>query len=598
MKTVISSIIITLCCASVLLAKIIRVPQDQPNIQAGITAAVKGDTVLVAAGTYYENINFKGKAITVASYYLMDGDTTHINNTIIDGSQPSHADSGSVVFFISGEDTTSVLCGFTITKGSGTEISYAWKGTQYFERAGGGILCLRAGARIVSNKIIENSVFSANKAAYGGGLAAEALESSPMVILQNNRISNNTVTANTDVAKAGGISLSRCKGILLHNRIDYNSVIHNATTKRAFAGGLICYSEESDRREIILEFNKINHNKVTSYSDQFSAFGGGIVIQGNEGRFVQNEVSHNEIWVKTGNNAVGAGIEVIVANFFLIESNTVHENVITNGRGYGGGFGFGFCSSRMTNNVISGNSATCGGAIFVTKDVYLQLINNTIVDNHASENGGGLYVRINSVPVLMNNIIWNNQSPTPGIYSETGTTVHATYCDIQGGWDGTGNINVDPLVNDKYHLADASPCIDKGNPDPAYNDPEDPSNPGFALFPAKGTVRNDMGAFGGPGARKTITANEVQPNTFVLFQNYPNPFNSITTIKFALPNPAFTLLKIYNLLGEEVATLVAEKRLAGVHKFNWDASGLASGVYLYRLEAGKFVQAKKLILMR
>jgi flagellar hook assembly protein FlgD len=61
---------------------------------------------------------------------------------------------------------------------------------------------------------------------------------------------------------------------------------------------------------------------------------------------------------------------------------------------------------------------------------------------------------------------------------------------------------------------------------------------------------------------------------------------------------AFVTLKIYNLLGEEVATLVAEQRAAGIHRFNWDARGLASGVYLYRLEAGEFVQAKKLILMR
>lgn len=137
-----------------------------------------------------------------------------------------------------------------------------------------------------------------------------------------------------------------------------------------------------------------------------------------------------------------------------------------------------------------------------------------------------------------------------------------------------------------------------------------------------------MGAFGGPGANKTITSikldrstNEAQPNTFVLFQNYPNPFNPTTTIEFNLPNSAFVTLKVYNLLGEQVATLVAEQREAGVHKLNWDASGLASGVYLYRLEAGHpstglpraesrgfpnksgqagqgFVQAKKLILLR
>jgi flagellar hook assembly protein FlgD len=65
-----------------------------------------------------------------------------------------------------------------------------------------------------------------------------------------------------------------------------------------------------------------------------------------------------------------------------------------------------------------------------------------------------------------------------------------------------------------------------------------------------------------------------------------------------LPKSAFVTLKVYNLLGEEVTTLIAEQRSAGIHRFNWDARELASGVYLYRLEAGNFVQCKKLILMR
>jgi hypothetical protein len=76
------------------------------------------------------------------------------------------------------------------------------------------------------------------------------------------------------------------------------------------------------------------------------------------------------------------------------------------------------------------------------------------------------------------------------------------------------------------------------------------------------------------------------PIAFLLKQNYPNPFNPSTTIEFALPKSAFVTLKVYNLLGEEVATLIAEKRSAGIHKFNWDTMGLASGVYLYRLETG------------
>jgi hypothetical protein len=93
-------------------------------------------------------------------------------------------------------------------------------------------------------------------------------------------------------------------------------------------------------------------------------------------------------------------------------------------------------------------------------------------------------------------------------------------------------------------------------------------------------------------------SNAATPTEYALYQNYPNPFNPATIIEFALPKASFVTLKIYDLLGNEVATLVAEKLPVGKHQRVWEAKGLASGVYLYRLEAGEFVQTKKLILLR
>jgi hypothetical protein len=88
------------------------------------------------------------------------------------------------------------------------------------------------------------------------------------------------------------------------------------------------------------------------------------------------------------------------------------------------------------------------------------------------------------------------------------------------------------------------------------------------------------------------------PTEFKLNQNYPNPFNPITTIEFDLPKTGEVSLKIYNILGEEVITLVSERLSAGSYSYEWEASNLASGVYLYRLQTGDYVETKKMILMR
>lgn len=88
------------------------------------------------------------------------------------------------------------------------------------------------------------------------------------------------------------------------------------------------------------------------------------------------------------------------------------------------------------------------------------------------------------------------------------------------------------------------------------------------------------------------------PQKYALDQNYPNPFNPATTIQFSLPQAEFVTLKIYNILGEEVAALVKGRLTAGKYEYDWNASGHPSGIYLYRIQAGNFVDVKKTILLR
>ncbi|MBU0984106.1 MAG: T9SS type A sorting domain-containing protein [candidate division Zixibacteria bacterium] len=88
------------------------------------------------------------------------------------------------------------------------------------------------------------------------------------------------------------------------------------------------------------------------------------------------------------------------------------------------------------------------------------------------------------------------------------------------------------------------------------------------------------------------------PFSFQLAQNYPNPFNPTTEIAFALPEASAVCLKVFNVLGQEVATLVDNELSAGQHAVEWDASDAASGVYFYRIEAGEFTESKKMLLLR
>ena len=88
------------------------------------------------------------------------------------------------------------------------------------------------------------------------------------------------------------------------------------------------------------------------------------------------------------------------------------------------------------------------------------------------------------------------------------------------------------------------------------------------------------------------------PSEFNLFDNYPNPFNPVTTISFQIPKSSFVSLKIYDVIGTEITTLVSENLLGGNYKFDWDAGNLASGIYLYRLQSENFTSTKKMILLR
>jgi hypothetical protein len=627
----------------------INVPGDYTTIQAAIDVAVNGDIILVAEDTYYENINFEGKAITVASHFLLDGNETHIANTIIDGSQPNNPDSGSVVYFVSGEDTTSVLCGFTITGGTGTFTQL------YDDVSGGGIFLYPSGGKICNNIIEYNSV-SYTSNSFGGGILADINNSN--LVIENNIIRNNSANGPNSTA-GGGISLFSSGYVrIVNNKIISNTIIGND----AWGGGIDCNGPSND-------FYIINN-----------------LIKGN----VCNSSYYG-----------GGGLELYDCTP-IVRNNLILENSAPNG----GGVFLDFIGAESSKSTLGsgrlsvkneGNNLSQYNSSQVQLNSILE--NNTIVYNSATISGGGINIASLS-PQFMNFIIWGNTAPSD---PQISGNADVQYSDVEGGCPGTGNIDEHPLFylgSEFFLLGATSPCIDSGNPGPQYNDVEDPNAPGNPLPPAQGTLRNDMGHIGGPASlwgywdwplpieltsftattqygkvilnwstateinnlgfeieRKTIgrenngewmlvgfregygTTTEprdysfideingiaaasfvyrlkqidfdgsfeysdevfvesLAPTDFVLMQNYPNPFNPLTKIIFGVPVKLRVSLKIFNSIGEQVAQLVNEIKPAGRYEVDFSATKLPSGVYFYRLQTGEFVETKKMVLLK
>ncbi|NOX87286.1 MAG: T9SS type A sorting domain-containing protein [Chlorobi bacterium] len=580
--TLLSAILFTVYLAT---AKIINVPGDQPTIQAGIDAASDGDTVLVAEGTYLENINFNGKAIHVASQYIMDKDIGHIPNTIIDGSQPSNPDLGSVVTFNSGEDTTSVLCGFTITGGTGTFVP------AFNARAGGGIFCYPAGCKITYN-YIEYNTLTTTASGFGGAIECDHVDKS-WAVITHNKIQHNQNNG-LNYARGGGVN------VFGRARITDNQIISNTcqSNKNGFGGGLVCAGNfySSDLKEIYIANNLIQNNSALTQEDKTEKeFGGGVIVTGYYGVIKNNEIIHNSISSKNLSYGMGLYLEKNSSDLIL-ESNIIKNNYFSEGTSYGGGLAVVFGEVTLQNNVIQNNKANFGGGVYVWSkfsNKVSPVINNTITGNDAADVGGGLYV-IASDAVLFNSIVWGNTSPqNSSIYVEN-SNLEVRYSDVETGWPGKGNLDVEPVfMEDGYHLDAPSTLLNKGVSAVQINDKWYKS-PDFDIDGDKRPFENTKPDIGADEVL-VVSVNELVSTGSSLITAFPVPFTSSTTIEYELKNPGHIRLSVYDHLGKQIQVIVDEYLPQGKYKSTWNPGNLPSGVYYCLLKTGGRTQSIKII---
>jgi len=411
-------------------------------------------------------------------------------------------------------------------------------------------------------------------------------------------IRNCLMEDNSGHYRGGGISALEGSDAL----IEYNVIRNNSTIQQG--GGIYCNDSSPTIRGNIIDGNRSGP----------IATGGGIscsnhshpLIEGNT--FTDNEVFPSPIYPST----VGQGAAIYCSNLSnpVIRGNLFFGNRVNSGGAVGQGGGgaiFVFSAAPIIeNNVFAGNIVEYGGGGALYLFIYNgTLLNNVFTGNSAAGEGGAIYMDL-SHPSVTNSILYGDYSTDgPEFYLYRSSEVTVSYSDVEGGWEGVGNVDVDPMFRDPasgdYHLMAMdcgdqydSPLIDAGNP--AYIDSLLDCDWGLE------TVLSDMGAYGGgaPAGPTAIGDDQIvsMPSEFFTVSSYPNPFNAQTTISYQLPEASHVTVDIYDGLGRKVRTLVNETQSAGKHNIAWEASDMASGLYFYRIQADNYKAIRKMALLK
>jgi predicted outer membrane repeat protein len=617
----------------------INVPDDYSSISQGIDAANNGDTIVVSAGIYYEQINFMGKKpLIVASEFLLDGDPSHISNTVIDGSLAADPDNASVVYFKSGEDTTSVLCGFTIQHGKGTFIPDDFG--DWDSRAGGGIWIAGAGAKIINNRITHNLIDDTQSKIVtnvnGAGIGTPYEDSDSWIVICNNTIDSNKCISNHYQASGAGISTSYST-MLLNNVISHNSNIGQLDASSVGAGlsmgGELYWINPL---VMIAEHNIITHNISIASGMANSA---GVLIQAAQVKFSENEVSENNVvdgfgidysggggmfllnarkgsvvssnkFIGNTSNAWSGAIHL--KNFEVSYDTTLIENnyFVDNQAKYGGAVSSLEVPFTMQNNILSGNHAiSYGGALYLRNSEGLmvnhlaRIINSTFTGNIATVEGGAIYSKTGN-PLIVNSIFWQDTDQNGIEINSASGLVEIAYSDIDlseiTGCNliGPGVIAQDPLFNDDIILTTEpwSPCVDAGTAIYLCSHNDIIFAPAYDITgaPRLSAKSFDMGAY---DTELSMVGLQSRRSGLPL-SVWPNPFANSVTFTYTLAESSQVNLRVYDSYGQLVTEPVNALQQKGEQRVEWNADNLPAGIYYCRLQAGERIVTSKIIKSR
>ncbi|MGE3165464.1 MAG: right-handed parallel beta-helix repeat-containing protein [Planctomycetota bacterium] len=417
-----------------------QVPSDFPTLQAAIDVAQAGDTVLVAPGTYLENISFVGKAITVRS-------SSGPEQTTIDGSaQTAGPNFRSVVRFLNGEGADSVLEGFTLTGGTGSLVPDPLGNMG--QPHGGAVVGTGASPTLRDCRIIANAVTGGlgNGAYFADVQGTLRMQD---VVLQSNGAGTNIGAL--FVIGVGATELVNC------------SFLDNVSA--ADAAGAVLATATVHLTDCTFRGNvSLNPGSGTGLFLGNLYFG--FIPPGVVSAIIERCLFAENL------GSIGSAVVAFSASAEFLDCE-FRDNT-------GTAVALDFASVLFDRCLFSGNSSPLTSCIVNSINV------NDVSLNHCTfaDNTGSRVVFAQNQTTLdcTNSVLWGNSTQTS--ISNADGVVDVTYSNIAGGWPGTGNIDLDPLFVDPaggdFRLTAASPCIDAGDPRSAFD--------------ADGSI-TDMGAF-------------------------------------------------------------------------------------------------------